>query len=41
MLYSVIRVHKQYYPETLLEERKYTIKKTEVENLINGDLDPS
>ena len=41
MLYSVIRVHKKYYPETLLEERKYTIKKTEVENLINGDLDPS
>ena len=41
MLYSVIRVHKKYYPETLLEERKYTIKKTELENLINGDLDPS
>ena len=41
MLDSVIRVTKMYYPETLLEECKYTIKKNKMENLINDDLDPS
>ena len=41
MLDSVIRVSKNYYPQTLLEECKYEIKKTKMENLINGDLDLS
>ena len=41
MLDSVIRVNKKYYPETLLEECKYEIKKNKMENLINDDLDPS
>ena len=39
MLDSVIRVNKRYYPETLLEERKYVIRKNKMENLINDDLD--
>ena len=38
---SVIRVSKKYYPQTLLEEWKYEIKKTKMENLINDDLDLS
>ena len=41
MLDSVIRANKKYYPQTLLEERKYEIKKNRVENLANNDLDPS
>ena len=41
MLDSVIRVNKKYYPQTLLEECKYTIKNNKMENLINDDLDPS
>ena len=41
MLDSVIRVSKKYYPQTLLEECKYEIKKTKMENLINDDLDLS
>ena len=42
MLDSVIRVNKKYYPQTLLEECKYTKKKNnKMENLINDDLDPS
>ena len=41
MLDSVIRVNKKYYPETLLEECKYQIKKIKMENLINNDLKPS
>ena len=40
MLDSVIRVNKNYYPQTLLEEWKYIIKKNKVENL-NDDLDIS
>ena len=36
---SVIRVNKKYYPQTLLEEYKYEIKKTKMENLINDDLE--
>ena len=39
MLDSVIRVSKKYYPQTLIEECKYEIKKTKRENLINDDLD--
>ena len=35
MLDSVIRVNKKYCPQTLLEECKYEIKKSKMENLIN------
>ena len=38
MLDSVIRVNKKYYPQTLLEECKYVIRKSKMENLINHDL---
>ena len=38
MLDSVVRVSEKYYPQTLLEECKYEIKKTKLENLINDDL---
>ena len=41
MLDSVIKVSKKYYPQTLLEECKYEIKKTEMKNLINDNLDLS
>ena len=41
MLDSAIRVSKKYYPQILLEECKYEIKKTKIENLINHDLDLS
>ena len=37
----VIRVSKNYYPQTLLEECKYAIRKNKMENLINDDLDVS
>ena len=36
---SVVRVSKKYCPQTLLEECKYEIKKTKMENLINDNLD--
>ena len=35
---SVIRVNKKYYPQTLLEECKYVIRKNKMENLINHEL---
>ena len=38
VLDSVIRVNKKYYPQTLLEEFKYVIRKNEMEHLINDDL---
>ena len=41
MLDSVIRVSKKCYPQTLLEECKYEIEKTKMENRINDDLEPS
>ena len=41
MLDSVIRVNKKYYPQTLLKECKYVIRKIKMENLINDDLDLS
>ena len=41
VLGSVIRVSKKYYPQTLLEECKYVIRKNKIENLINDDLDLS
>ena len=37
MLDSIEKVNKSYYPQTLLEERKYEIKRTKIENLINDD----
>ena len=41
MSYSVIRVNKKYYAQSLLEECKYKIEKTKIKSLINNDLDPS
>ena len=41
MLGSVIRANKKYYPQKLLEECKYEIKKNKMEILIKGELDPS
>ena len=41
MLDSVIRVNKKHYPQTLLKECTYEIKKTKMENLMNDGLDPS
>ena len=41
MLDFVIRVNKKYYPQTLLEECKYVIRKNKMENLINDDFDLS
>ena len=35
---SVIRVNKKYYPQTLLEVRKYKIIINKRDNLINDDL---
>ena len=40
MLDSVIRANKKYYPQTLLEECKYEIRKNKMKNFINDDLDP-
>ena len=41
MLDSVIRANKKYYPQKLLEERKYAVRNNKIENLINDDLDLS
>ena len=41
MLDSVFKVKKSYYPQTLLEECKYEIKKTKMENFINDELEAS
>ena len=41
MLDSVIRVNKNYYPQTLLEECEYVIRKNKMENLTNDELDLS
>ena len=38
MLDSVVNVNKNYYPLILLEEGKYEIKNTKMENLINDYL---
>ena len=40
VLDSVVRANKKYYPQTLLEECKYEIKKNKMENL-DDDLDLS
>ena len=41
MLDSVLKVNKKYYPQALLEECKYVIKKDKIENLINDDFESS
>ena len=41
MLDSVIRVNEKYYPQTLLEECEYEIKKDKMENSINDNFDSS
>ena len=38
---SITKESKKCYPQTLLEECKYEIKKTKMENLINEELDLS
>ena len=38
MLDFVVKVNKKYYPQILLEECKYGIKKNKMENLVNDDL---
>ena len=38
---SIFKVKKKYYPQAHLEECKYEIKKTKMENLINNDLEKS
>ena len=39
MLNSIIKGNKMYYPQTLLEECKYTQENTEIENHIDDDLE--
>ena len=41
MLDSVIRANKKFYPQTLLEECKYVIRKNKMENFINNGLNLS
>ena len=41
MIDSVIKASKKYYPQTLLEEFKYTQEKIKIENYINEDLEDS
>ena len=38
---SVIKANKKYYPQTRLEECKYTQEKIKIENYINEDLEDS
>ena len=41
MLDSVIKANKKDYPQTLLEEYKYTQEKIKIENYINKGLENS
>ena len=41
MLDSVVKVKKNYYPQTFLEECKYEPKKIKMENFIDDDLEKS
>ena len=41
MIDSVIKANKMYYPQTLLEEYKYTQEKSKIENYIDEDLEDS
>ena len=36
---SVLKANKNYYPQTLLEERKYQQENIKMEKLIDGDLE--
>ena len=36
---SVIKINKKYYPQILLGDCKYKIKKNKIKNLLNGDLE--
>ena len=39
MLDSVVKIKKKYYPQTLLEECIYEIKKINIQNLIDDNLE--
>ena len=41
IILNSVRANKRYYPQTLLEECKYEIKKNKMKNLINDDLEQS
>ena len=41
MIDSVIKANKKYYPQTLLEECKYTQEKIKIENYMKEDLEDS
>ena len=41
MIDSVIRVNKKYYPQAVLEERKYVQEKIKIVNYIDEDLENS
>ena len=41
MIDSVIKANKKYYPQTLLEECKYTQENIKIENYINEALEDS
>ena len=41
MIDSVIKANKKYYPQTLLEECKYTQENIKIENYFNEDLEDS
>ena len=41
MLDSVVKAKKNYYPQALLEECKYELKKIKMENFIDDDLKKS
>ena len=41
MIDSVIKANKKYFPQTLLEECKYTQENIKTENYINEDLEDS
>ena len=41
MIDSVIKANKNYYPQTLLKECKYTQERIKIENYINEDLEDS
>ena len=41
MLDFVVKLKKKYYPQTLLQECKYGIKKTKMDNLVDDDLEKS
>ena len=41
MLDSVVKAKRKYYPEALLEECKYELKKIKMENVIDDDFKKS